>query len=393
MKKNALFGSIALSIALSVFAMWIVARSGRQSTEPGALGLQAQPPVNAIDSAALVPSQNRFVWSELESTNYLEYVTNLKKVQCPWPTICDLIIGEVNRLYAPRIAAVQRSASPPYWKSRSFMDVRHDPAIQGRLRALKQEKRSLIKEILNVDIEDLEEKLSGEVPAGEEMDFLPQEKRSLILSLRQSAYDRRNAIIKTVRDGRLLPSDEAEMKRITEEFNTQLPALLTKEEYFEYQMRFSERSERLRRNQEFFNADETEFRGIFEIVEEYDKNFARSESQAERETACKVLSAKLEERLGPERYKEYLRADDPDYGVLSQIGARYGLPKESLVDAYNVRKELMTRYVEIISKATPDTRANYSKAMEQEARQKLIAIMGEQAFRDYLPIENYIFRK
>ncbi|MHB8520774.1 MAG: RNA polymerase sigma factor [Limisphaerales bacterium] len=68
-----------------------------------------------LDAAVIA---GRFAWRQLESTNYFEYINNLKKVDCPWVTICDLIIAEVDRLYAGKIAALQRSAKvKPYWSS------------------------------------------------------------------------------------------------------------------------------------------------------------------------------------------------------------------------------------------------------------------------------------
>src|SRR5437867_2041792 len=137
MKRCAFIASIALNLSLALALVWAFANRDRLSGQPIPVAL-ASPATSAtrVASNARPSAQARFVWSELESTNYLEYVERLKGVQCPWPTICDLIIGEINRLYAPKIAALQRSTSPPYWKSRSFMDPRHDPEVQGRLRAL-----------------------------------------------------------------------------------------------------------------------------------------------------------------------------------------------------------------------------------------------------------------
>jgi len=395
MKKNVLFASLLLNVILLVAFILSLRKSEQQPMQSTPLALTSHTSVTTLASSARSSVQAKFAWTELESTNYLEYVERLKGVQCPWPTICDLIIGEINRLYAPKLAALQRSMSPPYWKSRSFIDPRHDPEVQGRLRALKDDRRLLIKQILNIDIEDFEEKLSGEIPKDDDLSFLPEDKRALVYALRQSTYDRWNAITKTFRNGRFLPSQEAERNRVKEEFDTQLPAILNKEEYLEYQLRLSDRANNLRRNLEFFHANESEFRAVFQIDQEYQKMLASSVSQAEREAAVTYLKVKLESQLGPERYAEYRRANDPNYDVLAQVAAHYNLPEEKVVEAYNIREELISKYLKMSLEPGigNDVREGYSRAMEQEARQKLLPILGEAAFKDYAPIENSIFKK
>jgi hypothetical protein len=57
-------------------------------------------------------------WRSIESEDYREYIARLKAAGCPWETIKDIIIADVNRLYAPKIAALQppRRAQPNYWE-------------------------------------------------------------------------------------------------------------------------------------------------------------------------------------------------------------------------------------------------------------------------------------
>ena len=211
----------------------------------------------------------------------------------------------------------------------------------------------------------------------------------------QAAYDRRNSLIKSIRNGKVLPSDHAELNRISDDLDKQLAGVLTKEEYFEYQLRFSDRAGNLRQNLEFFDANEKEFRSIYRIDQEYLKNTGPDASEAERKSAANIQDAALRADLGPERYGEYMRARDPDYSVLSQVAERYGMSSDSVVEAYEFRKDLIARYLQMFSEPnlTPEMRQRYSMAMEQEARQRLLPMMGDRAFRDYAGLENYIFRK
>ena len=46
-----------------------------------------------------------FSWSELESPDYAKYIANLRDIACPEQTIRDIIIADVNALYARRQAS------------------------------------------------------------------------------------------------------------------------------------------------------------------------------------------------------------------------------------------------------------------------------------------------
>src|SRR6516165_11399960 len=45
-----------------------------------------------------------FMWSELESPDYVTYIANLRDIGCPEQTIRDIIIADVNGLFAKRRA-------------------------------------------------------------------------------------------------------------------------------------------------------------------------------------------------------------------------------------------------------------------------------------------------
>src|SRR5437867_12387881 len=60
---------------------------------------RAQRPVVAHAS-----SNDRFAWSEVESADFKQYMANLRGIGCPEETIRDLIVAEVNKLFAPRFA-------------------------------------------------------------------------------------------------------------------------------------------------------------------------------------------------------------------------------------------------------------------------------------------------
>src|SRR5262245_22753501 len=56
---------------------------------------------------------NRFQWGMIESTNYEEYVRNLRAVGCPEKTVRDIILAEVRKTYLARRGSILLTTS--FW--------------------------------------------------------------------------------------------------------------------------------------------------------------------------------------------------------------------------------------------------------------------------------------
>ena len=54
---------------------------------------------NVIVRSAPPPN---FTWEQVESDDYVTYIENLRKIGCPPATIRDIIVADVNGLYAHR---------------------------------------------------------------------------------------------------------------------------------------------------------------------------------------------------------------------------------------------------------------------------------------------------
>src|SRR5688572_31752449 len=97
---------------------------------------------------------NDFHWASVESDDYREYIANLRAIGVPEETIRDIIIADVNKLYAGRLAALYPSPKDFKWwqtDDRGSREERRDR--ERKRRELNDEKRTLIKELLGVDLE------------------------------------------------------------------------------------------------------------------------------------------------------------------------------------------------------------------------------------------------
>src|SRR5690349_610511 len=97
-----LLASIGLSLALALG--WFV---GTRENPSSAHPVAAKPPkaFNPFEREVktnYVVRRINFTWHEVESDDYVSYIKNLRAIGCPQQTIRDIIVADVNQLYAHR---------------------------------------------------------------------------------------------------------------------------------------------------------------------------------------------------------------------------------------------------------------------------------------------------
>src|SRR5579863_9254903 len=89
---------LGVSVVLNVLVMALWLASGHRRQPSGPL-VSVQPVSNQVQTRFVVRKQF-FTWQELESTDYQTYIKNLRDISCPEQTIRDLIVADVNAVYA-----------------------------------------------------------------------------------------------------------------------------------------------------------------------------------------------------------------------------------------------------------------------------------------------------
>src|SRR5213075_2397909 len=154
--KWLLVGSVALNAILA--AVLLLPKQRHETAAADAAG-QPEAGVTATPAATKVvtvsaPSKS-FHWSQLESSDFQQYMANLRAVGCPEETIRDVVIAEVNKLYAPKFAALMAQTQQyEYWKPTSR---KSREALNKQLEALRGEKRELLKTLLGIDSDPSEQ--------------------------------------------------------------------------------------------------------------------------------------------------------------------------------------------------------------------------------------------
>jgi len=155
----------------------------------------------------------------------------------------------------------------------------------------------------------------------------------------------------------------------------QIAELLGTEDAFEYQLRESSLADSIRRGLGDFDYSEQEFREIFAIRQEHEGvEFSRFSNRAEFRQQRQQSETRIRDYLGPDRYEDFARSQDPAYRSLQSIGERYGNSTAEINEVYTVAQDAATQIDELRDRNT----------LNREERQQR---MGEIRAESYAEIE------
>jgi len=102
----------------------------------------------AIPNASVATESRRFLWSQLESTDYRTYIANLRGIGCPEQTVRDIITADLEGVYAPRREALQRRLAAVDASSANRAE-RH--GVEAAVNALRDEESATLTALLGPD--------------------------------------------------------------------------------------------------------------------------------------------------------------------------------------------------------------------------------------------------
>lgn len=293
-----------------------------------------------------------------------------------------LVNAEINDLFREREQAVR----PPrpernYWEYNN--SYYNDPTtLEQRLSQidLRREKAALRRELLG-----------DTPPRDDDKNPIPVEKREL---LRQINEDYNAMISQIQREGRgiPLPSDDEKLRYLRAEKEAELKALLSPEELIEHELRTSQTANSVRWNLAAFNPTEQEYRAVFSLQKEFDEQFPSqsgdrdSDYWKQRNEAQKALDARIEQQLGAERYRDYVRSKDHEYRNLATLAERLGLPQTAAAQAYDLRYTVSSDALKIVrdENLSPESKQEHINGLALKTRDDLARQLGAEAAEAYL---------
>jgi hypothetical protein len=387
--------SFVLNLALA--ATWIVLVLRRQSAPtPAVLSRGNSTPAAAsvtgsAHHTATVVSNATFNWSMIESDDYHQYVANLRSADCPERTVRDIIVADLDELYA----AKNRMPPParPLWQN---LDRRRAAGLAQRAKesALQEEKLKLIKEVLGYEWEDRADELwDGDFGLAKFLGFLPDAK-ALRLTVLVERYVGQARDIKEVANNILIQEDRLRLRALYDGLVNDVSQLLTPTEREELELRvqakgFLEGGDGVRWDGVGINTGQLrEFVRLSKSFEDTWRNdflSVREPSKDELARRKAEFESQVEKLFGPVHFAEYRRAQDDDFRETWAFMQEQNLPFASAVRIYEIRRaaEAQAARLQADQSLSAEQRNTALAALKSASTGKISGALG-QTSQEYL---------
>jgi LysM domain len=372
---------LVISVLVNIALIGAIYALSRQHA-PEAIAQASEPPQpfsNRFKTPAVVVRKQFFNWNQVESPDYRVYIERLRDIGCPEETIRDIVIADVDKLYANRRLDEVPTAEQEWW--RSTPDTNLMAAANAKVQELEQERRTLLNTLLgpNWQVEDSER--AGISLSGPVLGDLPPETKQSVRDILAASQKRTQAYLQTQRNNGEA-ADPASLARIEQQMRNDLSKILTPGQLEEFLLRFSATAQNLRSELRGFDATPDEFRSIFRLQDPLLQQLTSVDgaaSPASADVVQKQLADTIKNVLGPDRYKAYELAQDPAYGDAVAVGAQYGASSNVVQALYRLNLAAKQEQDRINNDPTltPDQKADQLKALadqEQAAGDQLLGI-------------------
>ncbi len=392
---------LLLSVALNlIFALaWLSGgRSFSTATNsPLVPDIDAPLRTNRTQTNVVVRRQN-FTWEEVESNNYVIYIKNLREIGCPDSTIRDIIVADVDQLYAHRRASEIVSADHQWWRSDPDMDLIQNAA--EKLKTLETERRTLLTRLLGTGWETASNPLppatrTGITLTGPVLGELPPQTKQAVYDIAAQTQQKIDAYQEQQRKaGKEI--DPNELARLRQESRGELAKVLNPSQLEEFLLRYSNTAFQMRSDLRGLELSQEEFRTLFRardsIEQQEELNYAgndpaklkrKQELESQREAA-------IEQALGKERYANYVLSRDPIFQESQATAEQVGAPAELVLPIYQINRLTETERQRIAkdNSLSAQEKIDALAAAQVEQRKSLEKILGPEVLLRFLQTTN-----
>jgi hypothetical protein len=354
----------------------------------------AAPETAAPAEPAVIYKTNDFRWSQLESTDYREYIAHLRAVGCPEVTIKDIILTDVMRLYAQRRGQYYHNGRPfNYWETNDKRKLKQ-PQIEERdrqLAAIDKDLPAVLRELLGINYErELNKYFVDADEDDNRLGFLSEDKRAQVLSLRDQFEGKRERIIYNVQNGKASPDEVEQLRQIDQLQDQALSQVLAPSEKEQYELSTSPAADQLRQQLIGFNPTEQEFRALYAKQKAIDDAYEFEDTHNAAVIAAKAadetqMMKDFKGNLAGDRIWQFDRSQDPEYQNLTLLSQRYDLPADASDTLLEMRQAVEEERQKLLSnkEIPPERLATALQAMQAETEKAARQTLGDKAFEQY----------
>jgi LysM repeat protein len=325
-----------------------------------------------------------FTWTELESEDYATFITNLRSINCPEKTIRDIIIADVDALFARRRSTEVLPTRQQWWQSEPDSALRETATRQ--LRALEQQRNRLLTELLGPDWNAptaATPTVAIKVPLdGPLLGSLSPETQQAIQTVSGRTQQRFEALWE--KQGGY--PDAAALAGLERSLRQELAPLLTPAQWHDFLFRYSFTAQQLRAELQsipLLNPTASELQTVFRNLQEIDLQLMSLEGddpavQRQREALLRSRTIAFQNGLGPARYREYERLQDPAYAGAVATARAAGVTNAAAlfyaIDRLGAQQQALIR---ADTNLTPLQQELALRRLELEQLQAAAALLGQ----------------
>lgn len=374
---------LTLSVGMNavLLAVWLTAR--RSSHQLQAQPTSPQPAVSNVYRTHVVVRKQFFSWQELESPDYQAYVTNLRAIGCPEQTIRDIILADVNQLYAKRRDTEVVTPGQQWWR------YNPDPAVvkasNAKLAAMEQERKDLLTTLLGPDWTAAERITSTGVSLDGPLlgDLSPETKHSVQEAVLRSQQLTQAYLNTQKAAGK--PADPVEVGQLGQQLRAELAQVLNPAQLEEFLLRYSQSAAALRERLRGVEVTPDEFRALWHVADPLDQKVEVAgdvPSVGVQSDANNQLEQALKNVLGADRYQAYrttqeaayqdalATADDSGGATPGQIRALYEVNKATQQERERIKND---------NTLTPEQKSAQLATVEKQQQAASDQILGFEA--------------
>ncbi|HNQ87164.1 MAG TPA: hypothetical protein PKM73_00865 [Verrucomicrobiota bacterium] len=376
---------LALGVATWRHAARARAAHGLLLVSAAAAAAEPAPPAAPSNPAGDPPPPEpppAFHWRQIESSDYRQYLANLRSIGCPERLIRDILVADIEVLYRSRLARRPPHFDP--WVGLDGRNAARKASQANRIEALR-EKRALIRELLGYDwdAEFAEEALAQHevaLLAG----FLPDTTLMRLAAVFSDHEDTRRAIEQAA-GGILLAEDKAQIRELRDRMADALRQALTPAELEEAQLR-AQLADGF--------PDGLHLEGVLvtaaELRELARESFAYRDVVAEellerddvteedRDRRRQAFERAVEQRLGPARYQDYQRAQESDFRQIYEFTSGHNMTQSQAIRAHDYWRGALAEAEKLAEDPTLSAadRSTAAAVLRQTATQRLEGLLG-----------------
>ena len=360
------------------------------------------------DAAAVVNSSEAgatgtiTTWLDIQSADLKQLVRRLREAGCPDETVKDIVVAEVNRIFAARSRELwpeRYEDNTKFWKTqnnRYNSDAQKKQREQWRKdRELQKEKSALLVELLGVDpekqqrIEDGYEEMYNWYE--QQVAFLPESKREAAQKILDDFQDKQQEMY-AANTGIHDAQSRAGQRHVEADKLTALAQILSPAELRDFDLRQSQTASQLSHDPRSVSVSREEYEAIFDIRKKYGDSIYNygdiegKEARKQVEENMKTMKAELATALGADKFKEYERGTDHYYQQLQRLAKKNDLPTNTAgkVFDYKSTAEDTVKKLRDNKDMTNEQRQAALQQIRTETEATLKQTLGDKAYKSYL---------